>query len=205
MTTPADERKACGYEACDCRGYCKQDRAASQTALHRITEADEDDVAASQPAQEIADFIGRQKPLPPDIAKVVADNLSSLYDGERRPAQEPAFGPPYTTDVQQCCEQPETCAEPCQPAQEPIGKITLHLGQNRVEVTLQQPYRAGFLHCPVYAAPPADTARADRIMELADEMAERFADKQSMRMHYPTALDAYLKARRALEAEVRKG
>jgi hypothetical protein len=54
------------------------------------------------------------------------------------------------------------------------------------------------------AAPPADQARQDRIMELADEMAERFADKQSMRMHYPIALDAYLEARRALAAEVRK-
>lgn len=31
----------------------------------------------------------------------------------------PAFGPPYTLDVPQCCESPETCPEPCAPPCDP--------------------------------------------------------------------------------------
>lgn len=50
---------------------------------------------------------------------------------------------------------------------------------------------------PLYAAPTFD---AERAMELADEMAERYADKASLHVHYPTALTAYLEAREALRS-----
>lgn len=89
----------------------------------------------------------------------------------------------------------ELRAAASQPAQKPVGKITLHLGQNRVEVTLNQPFRAGFLHCPVYAAPPADTARLDRIMELLK--AAKLAACHKGWLEFDSAMIA-------LEREVRK-
>ena len=99
--------------------------------------------------------------------------------------------------IQQQCEE---CLKEEQRSAEPVAFIRPdHLRHARTAPFLCY-VAANKVHSdmvPLYAAPTFD---AERAMELADEMAERYADKASLHVHYSTALTAYLAAREALRS-----
>ena len=88
-----------------------------------------------------------------------------------------------------------------QPAQEPFGWLepeTENFISNRQK--LDMPEDAASYVVSLYAAPPADQARQDRIMELADDYSKATLDMALQKIH-PGDL---MRARAALEREVRK-
>jgi hypothetical protein len=181
--------------------------------LHNWPTPEQRDAIASQPAQEPVTSLERWGMKSPDAWPF----FEKVDDGYWTPwhiadAALRASSNPLTAQVQACRPEDRAMLQTdagrellskvadamTQPAQEPVSEIEWERAKAetwRRYATRVAKQRDALL---------LDTARADRIMELADEMADRFADKQSNRMHYPTALDAYLEARRALEAEVRK-
>lgn len=53
----------------------------------------------------------------PYLAQELLTSLGYTWDVDRQwvAPSAPAYSAPFTTDVPQCCESPETCPEPCDP------------------------------------------------------------------------------------------
>jgi hypothetical protein len=126
------------------------------------------------------------KPSPPDIAKVVADNLSSLYDGESQPAQEPVA----RLDIPKQARGSMDIF-----VLDDVAARKLGAGQHML-----------------YAAPLSDQARQDRIeAEKYRELLYAVTKKFPGESRHDTALRYIMRAEdqcsgpcAALEAEVRK-
>jgi len=179
------------------------------------------DRAASQPAQEPVwtqeqiDEIHRRgdamfeklNPSPPDIAKVVADNLSSLYDGVSQPAQEGSYmSMGGGLDLRQPAQEPVAWAIYWKDGQGLVSNglsyvkhqepITLHMDQVKV---------------PLYAAPPSDQARQDRIdaeryRELLYSVGNKYPDesRHDTALRYIRNAEASCGGPAQVEREVRK-